>query len=147
VLSLARYGCIWNSQYITVVKRGTKGGDPDSSILDRLEWAVKLIPDGKAMRYETKSDWLVEQWNDMMAWKARGYQGLDRDACMPQWANIVREVEERARGMDIAKLDPVRTASGFMEAAWMYGEEAIPRLEEDLVLPVDVYRRPEAPWS
>jgi hypothetical protein len=88
-----------------------------------------------------------KQWSQMMEWKARGYQGLDRSACRPQWAHIMREVKERAQGMDITKLDPARTAWGFMEAARMYAEEAIPRLEEELALPVDLYRQPEAPWS
>jgi hypothetical protein len=131
------YGCVWNSQHITLVKKGAKGGDPNSLILDQLRLAVQLIPDGKAMRYEIDSDWLVEQWCQMMQWKARSYQGLDRSACMPQWADIMREVEERAQGMDITTLDPTKTASGFMEAARMYALEAIPRHEEGLVTPVD----------
>jgi hypothetical protein len=140
-------GCVWKSQCITLVKMVAKGGDPNSLILDQLKWAVKLIPDGKAMRYETDSDWLVEQWRQLMEWKAIGYQGLDRDACMPQWADIMREVEERSQGMDITKLDPRTTASAYMEAARMYGEEGRIRLEEDLVTPVDGFRQPEAPWS
>jgi hypothetical protein len=60
---------------------------------------------------------LVSQWRQLMEWKATGFQGLDRDACMPQWADIMREVEKRAQGMDVTKLDPTRTASDYMEAA------------------------------
>jgi hypothetical protein len=53
-------GCIWNGQYATLIKKGAKGCDPNTLIMDQWEMAVKLIPDGKGMRYDTLSDWLVE---------------------------------------------------------------------------------------
>jgi hypothetical protein len=34
-----------------------------------------------------------------------------------------------------------------MDAVRLYAEEAVPRIEEDLVTPADGYRQPEAPWS
>jgi hypothetical protein len=33
------------------------------------------------VRYETHSDWLIQQWYDMIGWKECGYVGLDRNAC------------------------------------------------------------------
>jgi ribonuclease HI len=76
-------GCVWNSQYATFIKRGAKGGDPNTLILDQLEMAVKLIPAGKVMRYDARSEWLVQQWRDMLHWKELDYKGLDRDVYMP----------------------------------------------------------------
>jgi hypothetical protein len=142
-------GCVWNALVLTFVKYGVKGGNQETMLLDQLEWAVKLIPTEKGMRYKTHSDWLVEQWQDMMGWKARGYQGLDRDACMPQWKNIIREVEERAHGMEVTKLEDERTMleTKILNAMVTYGVEGMVRLEEDLTTPVDGYRQPGAPWS
>jgi hypothetical protein len=69
--------CVWNSQYVTMIKRGAKGSDPYAVSLDSFEWAVKLVPDGKGMYYETRSEMLAREWDQMMQWKAVGYQGLD----------------------------------------------------------------------
>jgi hypothetical protein len=46
--------------------------------------------------------------------------------------------------MDSTRINPAKTASGFLDAARVYGEEAIVRIEEDLVTPVDGYHQPEA---
>jgi hypothetical protein len=37
--------------------------------LEQFALAITLVPEGKDMRYETHSGWLIEQWNDMMSWK------------------------------------------------------------------------------
>jgi hypothetical protein len=130
-----------------LVKKGAKGGDPNTLVLDMFEWAVKLIPDGKGMYYDTQSDWLIHEWGQMMQWKEAGYQGLDRDECPPQWAGIMEKLEGRTQGVAMRKLDERTTASEILEAAQLYAMEAIPRLEEDIVTPVDGYRQPEAPWA
>jgi hypothetical protein len=59
--------------------------------------AVKLIPAGKDMRYDTHWDWLVGQWNDMIDREMRGYVGLDRDQCMPQSVEIMKYIDEGPR--------------------------------------------------
>jgi hypothetical protein len=86
-------GRVYYSQYVTMVKKGAKGGDPKPLILDLFEWAVMLIQDGKGMRYYTQSDWLVLQWDQILHWKELGYQGLDPNACPPQWAGIMGSLE------------------------------------------------------
>jgi hypothetical protein len=73
--------------------RGGKGRDMHELHLDQLELAVKLVPNGKCMRYETESSWLVEQRDQMMQWKARGYQGFDYDSSPPQWKRIMEDLE------------------------------------------------------
>jgi hypothetical protein len=45
---------------------GAKGGNPNVLILDQLERAVKLIPDGRGMQCETQCDWLIDEWNQML---------------------------------------------------------------------------------
>jgi hypothetical protein len=83
------------------------------------------------------------QWEDMMGWKRVGYQGLDRDACLPQWKAIMGSVEERTSGVGVFKSEENSLSHA---AARMYAAEAIEWIEEELALPVDAYRRPEAPW-
>jgi hypothetical protein len=83
----------------------------------------------------------------MMDWKAKRYQGLDRDACPPQWKGIMGSLEGRTQGVTVAKITERLTDSTMLDAIKAYATEAVPRLEEDLTLPVDAYRQPEAPWS
>jgi hypothetical protein len=95
------------------------------------------------MQYETFSEFLVEQWEDMLGWKKVGYQGLDYDACPPQWKTIMGSVEGRTNGIGMFKSTD---DTQMHEAARMYAMEGIVMIEEGLALPVDAYRRPEAPW-
>jgi hypothetical protein len=78
-------GVVWNTQGSTMLRKCDKGDDPNDLMLSLVEWAVKLVPDGCNMTYATHSDWLYEQWCDMMGWKEVGYQGLDQNACPLQW--------------------------------------------------------------
>jgi hypothetical protein len=77
-------GIIWNEQCSTLIKRGSKGGDSNELLLSHFEYAVKLVTNGCGMKYGTHSDWLLEQWTQMMEWKSLNDQGLDRDACPPE---------------------------------------------------------------
>jgi hypothetical protein len=47
--------------------------------------------------------------------------------------------------MAVHKLD-YTTSSEILEAVQLYAQEAVIRYEEDLMLPVDAFRQPEAPW-
>jgi hypothetical protein len=46
-------GCVWNTQYATLIKYGKEGESPNTMILEQLALAVSLIPAGKDMRYDT----------------------------------------------------------------------------------------------
>jgi hypothetical protein len=140
-------GCVWNSQYVTLVEKGEKGESSDTLALEQFALAATLIPAGKDMRYETNSDWLIEQWNEMMRWKECGYLGLDRDACMPQWAGIMKYIEEGPRGVQMVKFEVNGTDSAIVEATQLYAIEGLQRLEEERERMVDACRQPEAPWS
>jgi hypothetical protein len=70
-------------------------------------------------------------------------KGLDYDACPPQWKTIMGSIEGRTGGMVVFKSED---DTQLHEAARLYAVEGIERMEEDLALPVDIYRRPEAPW-
>jgi hypothetical protein len=107
-------GCVWNSQYATLIKAGKEGESPDMMILNQFALVVSLIPEGKDMRYDTHSDWLIQQLDDMCAWTARGYQGLDRDVCMPQWSGIMRLVEEGQRQVALMKIDETSTTGAVL---------------------------------
>jgi hypothetical protein len=106
-------------------------------LLDLLALAAQLVPNGKSMRYDTSSQFLVEQWDTMMQWESHGYQGLYRDACPPQWMKIMESLEGRTEGIAIMKSDENMLGH---ETLKMYALEGIERNEED------AYRRQEAPW-
>jgi hypothetical protein len=78
-------GVVWNVRGSTMLRKCDKGVDPNELVLSLFEWIVKLVPNGCSMTYATHSDWLIEQWRDMLGWKEVGYQGLDRNACPRQW--------------------------------------------------------------
>jgi hypothetical protein len=61
----------------------------------------------------------------------------------------MKEVEERADGMEVTKLEDKRTMleTKILDAMVIYGVEGMMRLEENLTTLVDGYRQPEAPWS
>jgi hypothetical protein len=113
------------------------GCNQNELLLELLALAAQLVPNGKTMQYDTTSEFLVEQWDDMMRWKSIGYKGLDSDACPPQCTKIMGSLEGRTGGIGIFRSSQ---DSQLHEAARLYA------MEEDLALPVDAYRRPEAPW-
>jgi hypothetical protein len=82
-----------------------------------------------------------------MGWKMRGYVGLDRDACMPQWAGIMKLIDEGPRKGAMVKIDESTTIGSVLEAAQRYATEGLQRLQEDGATMVDGYSQPEAPWS
>jgi hypothetical protein len=55
-------GCVWNSQYATLIKKCPKRGSSNTMALEQFAMSVTLIPTGKDMRCETHSDWLIEQF-------------------------------------------------------------------------------------
>jgi hypothetical protein len=130
-----------------LIKKGAKRGDRDTIALEHFAFAVSLIPEGKDMPYETHSEWLIRRWDYMIGWKERGYEGLDRNACMPQWAGIMKHIDDGQRRVAVVGFDENGNDSIMVEAAQIYAIEAKERLEEDLALMVDAYREPEAPWS
>jgi hypothetical protein len=140
-------GCVWNSHYVTLINRGDMEATSGMTVLEQFALAVTLIPAGKYVPYETHSDWLIEQWHDVMGRTEPGYVGLDREKCMPQWAGIMKYVDEGERRVQMAKFTDDGNDSIMIEATQLYAIEAKQRLEEELALPVDSYRQPEAPWS
>jgi hypothetical protein len=116
---------IWNEQGKTMIRKGAKGVDPNELLLIQFETAVKLIQKDCAMHYLTHSDWLLDQWNQMMEWKSLNYQGLDRDACPYQWKGIIGYLEGRTRGLEMAKMETMGIDQAILKAATMYAHEGI----------------------
>jgi hypothetical protein len=130
-----------------MIKRGAKGGDPYETSLNLFEWATKLVPNGKSMQYETRSATLAHEWDQMIQWKVVNYQGLDRDACPQQLAGIMKNLERGTQLVAIKYVEDGMIVSEISEALQMYAQEAARLYEEDLTLPVDAFRQPDAPWS
>jgi hypothetical protein len=139
-------GVIWNEQGATLIRKGAKGVDPNELLLSQFEMAVKLSPNDCAMHYGTHSDWLLDQWTQMMEWKSLHYQGLDRSACPYQWKGIMGVLKGLTRGLEMMKLETMVVDQAIVKAAVLYAQEGILWLREDIATPVDAVRRPEAPW-
>jgi hypothetical protein len=86
---------VWNAHGSTLIRRCDQGADHNDLSLTLFEDALKLVPNNRSLTYVTHSDWLYEQWSDMLGWKSVNYQGLDRNACPPQWKWIMGHVKTR----------------------------------------------------
>jgi hypothetical protein len=129
-----------------MIRKGAKGVDPNGLLLSQFESAVKLIPKDCSMHYLTHSDWLLDQWTQMMEWKSLNYQGLDRSACPCRWWGIMGYLEGRTRGLEMMKIETMEISQAITKSAVLYAQEGILWLREDMATPVDWERRPEAPW-
>jgi hypothetical protein len=58
----------------------------------------------------------------------------------------MKNLEGRTQGVAIKRVDEGVIVSEITEALQLYAREAAQRYEEDLALPVDAHRQPEAPW-
>jgi hypothetical protein len=67
---------VWNARGPRRIRKCDRGADHSDLLLSLFEDALKLVPDSRSLAYVTHSDWLFEQWRDMLAWKSIGYQGL-----------------------------------------------------------------------
>jgi hypothetical protein len=115
-------------------------------LLNQFEWAVKLIPNGCSMTYGTHSDWLLEQWSQMVEWKSLNDQGLGRSACPLQWKGIMGHLEGRTSGLVMVNVEELDIDQVIMKAVVLYAQEGILSFREDLATPVDAPRQPKAPW-
>jgi hypothetical protein len=58
----------------------------------------------------------------------------------------MKNLEGRTQGVAIKYVEDGMIVSEISEALQLYAEEAARLCEEDLALPADAYRQPEAPW-
>jgi hypothetical protein len=139
-------GVVWNGHGSTMIRICGRGVDPNELLLNLLASATKLIPQGEGMYYASQSDWLLEQWNDMLEWKRLNYEGLDRSACPPHWKGIMDEIEGRTRGMDMKRPDELPVNQKIKDSVTQHALEGIAWYKESLETPVDGDDPPVAPW-
>jgi hypothetical protein len=116
-------GVIWNAQGSTLLRRCDKGTHPNDLLPTLFEYTVKLVANGSAVVCATHSDWLYNQWADMMGWKSVNYEGLDRNACSLQWKGIMEHVEGRTRSFEMVKLSEMNIDPKIRDAVAQYGRE------------------------
>jgi hypothetical protein len=138
-------GVLWNSHGSTMLRRCDRGADPNELSLNLFQAIVKLVPDGCNVTYATCSDWLFDQWSDMMAWREIGYQGLDRDACPSQWKGIMEHVEQRIGVVTLVKFSDIIVDQKMHQAVSLHGEEGVQWYRELLATPLGNEYPPEAP--
>jgi hypothetical protein len=118
-------GVVWNVRGSTMLRKCDRGVDPNDLSLSLFESLVKLVPNGCNMTYATRSNWLYDQWCDMMGWKEVGYQGLDRNACPLQWKEIMEHVEQRIGNVTMVKSSEMTIDPKIYQAVSMYGDEGV----------------------
>jgi hypothetical protein len=140
-------GVVWNVRGSSMLRKCDKGVDPNELVLSLFEWIVKFVLNGSNMIYATHSDWLIEQWRDMLGWKEVGYQGLDRNACPRQWKGIMEHVEQRIRGLEMVKLSEMAIDPKIRNAVSLYGNEGVQWYRDFMARPDGAEHPPTAPWS
>jgi hypothetical protein len=138
---------IWNARGSTLAWKCDRGQDCNDLVLSLFGEVLKLVPDGGSLTYVTHSDWLYEQWTDMMGWKSVGYQRLDRNMCAFQWKGIMDHVEERLNEVNMVKSSESDIEEKIRNAASLYGLEGVQWCREFLATPVGGGYPPTAPWS
>jgi hypothetical protein len=116
---------IWNPHGATMLRKCDRGQDLNDLILSLFKEVLNLTPDSRSLTYVTTSEWLVEQWTDMLAWKSIGYQGLDRDACAYQWKGIMENMETRLANVTLVRSEESGITERIRNAAVKYGLEGV----------------------
>jgi hypothetical protein len=140
-------GVVWNAHGSTLFRKCDMGADPHDILLSLFEDAVKLIPDGCAMTYATHSDWLYEQWSDIMGWKSVNYQSLGPNACPLQWKGIMEHIEWLVRDLVMVKLSDLEIDPMIRDAVILYAHEGIRWYRGLMATPAGGDYPPVAPWS
>jgi hypothetical protein len=138
---------VWNARGSTMSRRCDRGGDHNDLLLTLFEDALKLVPDNRSLTYVTHSDWLFEQWSDMLGCKSVDYQGLDRGACPPQWKGIMKHVETRLNQVRMVKLSEPDIEPRIKNAVVLFAYEGVQWYKDFLATPVGGDYPPAAPWS
>jgi hypothetical protein len=138
-------GVLWNRHGSTMLRRGGQGMDPNDLILRLFETIVKIVPNGCNVTYATSSDWLFDQWRDMMGWREIGYKGLDPNDCMFQWKGIMEHVDQRIGTVTMVKIQEIVIDPKMYQAVSMYAEEGIHWYHEYMATPVGAEYPPAAP--
>jgi hypothetical protein len=140
-------GVVWNVRGSTMLRKCDKGVEPNELMLSLFEGIVKLVPNGCNMTYATHSDWLYDQWCDMMGWKEVGYQGLDRNACPLQWKRIMEHVEQRIGNVTLVKSSEMVVDQKIRHAVSLYGDERVQWHRDFMATPDGAEYPPAVPWS
>jgi hypothetical protein len=138
---------VWNPRGATMVRKCDRGQDLNDLVLSLFREVLQLVPDNRSLTYVTSSEWLCEQWSDMLAWQAVGYQGLDRGACPYQWKGIMEHVEARLEKVTMVRSGDSDIAERIRNAATMYGREGVDWYRDLLATPVGGDYPPTAPLS
>jgi hypothetical protein len=109
--------------------------------------ALSITPDECELTYTTSSEWLIEQWRDMLEWQSIGHQGLDRKACPYQWREIMAHVETRLAKVTLIRASEVPVLEGVQKAVLKFGQEGIEWYQRFLETPDGAEYPPVAPIS
>jgi ribonuclease HI len=114
---------IWNEHGSTLLRKCDRGHDLNDLTLSLFKDVLLLTPDNRTLTYATGSEWLIEQWTDMLRWKSIDYKGLDREACPYQWKGIMEHVETRLSNVTLVRSGDTAIEERIRRAVTLYGHE------------------------
>jgi hypothetical protein len=103
LINVASVG-VWNESGTTLLRRCDRGHDLNDLVLTLFKDVLSITPDHCSLTYATGSEWLIDQWNDMLEWQSIGCKGLDREACPYQWKGIMEHVETRLSKVTLMRI-------------------------------------------
>jgi hypothetical protein len=136
---------VWNESGTTMLRKCDRGHDLNDLSLLLFHDVLSITPDSCALTYATRSEWLMDQWNDMLAWQSIGYQGLDREACPYQWKGIMEHVETRLSKVTLMRFGDTAITEGIRQAVEKFGEEGVDWYKRFLETPDGAEYPPVAP--
>jgi hypothetical protein len=136
---------IWNDSGSTMVRRCGKDIDINDLSLTAFKDALSVTPNECELTYATSSEWLLQQWADMLGWQSVGYEGLDRKACPYQWREIMDHVETRLSKVTLISTGEIPVREDIRHAVKTFGEEGTDWLKRLMETPVGAEYPPAAP--
>jgi hypothetical protein len=139
-------GFVWNDHCATMTRYAGQGKSMEELTLGHFANVVSLCPEGAILMFQTHSAWLVSEWDTIVQWRERGYDGLASAECAESWTRIMRDVENGHQRAQVC-VGTGEKMPVFKEAVMKYIQEVVSHLEEDLVQPIDAYTPPVPPGT
>jgi ribonuclease HI len=136
---------VWNESGTTMIRRCGRDVDINDLSLTVFKDALSITPNECELTFATNSDWLLNQWADMLGWQSVGYEGLDRKACPHQWREIMEHVETRLSKATLISTRDSPVREDLWNAVKKYGAEGIEWYKGFLETPDGAEYPPVAP--
>jgi hypothetical protein len=136
---------VWNESGTTMIRKCGRDVDINELSLAAFKEVLAATPDACELTYATNSEWLLEQWLDMLAWKSIDYQGLDRKACPHYWQDIMGHAETRLSRVTMVSASEMPVREDLRSAVQKFGMEGLEWYQRFMETPDGAEYPPVAP--